>query len=541
MSIYDEVKNIPLSSIVSQYTSLSQHHNGKFRGCCPIHDGDNPNNFTVDDSTNLWYCFSGECGGGSAIEFLVKMGQADSPWDAAVKLAESHGIDVPHKNTEPPSVQDLLEASDKFCSLVKHTKKLDSYAESRGLTQEMMDQWDIGQLPTSDEIFDQLKDIHPQALEELGYVSTSFGSTRVKDHSRMLFPIVHDGHTVAYSARVIPGVDCQNAKAKYVNASNSSIFTKNNIVFGEQNLSEDTTHVIIVEGQLDAVLLHENLNLPHIAVVAVLGSTLTKGQWDTITKYAPHLESAVLLFDNDEAGIKATMNCVWLLKETEVLVPEMRLNTFLEEKNDPADLLLEGVEALDIVSPCVDYVDDVLPVLCEHKGDDFTQQWLDEHSGHFPSNIVRERFVQNLQSLGMEVKQPEFIPQKKGFTHIQHHMVAPLIRELTSFSPTMRKIIWDSIVDISLLEDLGIKDKDIEFMSEFIQQGSFGFTQEEEKAKFMAEYVWNKGDAIPSVLPIIAKGYSSSVATLISHTPPYAVWSNGFAASMWCAFLGDVE
>lgn len=44
------------------------------RSCCPIHGGDNPSAFSLyhKDGKDLWYCYSGDCGGGDAISFIQK-------------------------------------------------------------------------------------------------------------------------------------------------------------------------------------------------------------------------------------------------------------------------------------------------------------------------------------------------------------------------------------------------------------------------------------------------------------------------------------
>ncbi|MFA5416908.1 MAG: CHC2 zinc finger domain-containing protein [Bacteroidales bacterium] len=48
-------------------------------GRCPLHGGDNPNGFSVYDNGRLWNCFSGDCGGGDALRFIMKFKKVTLP------------------------------------------------------------------------------------------------------------------------------------------------------------------------------------------------------------------------------------------------------------------------------------------------------------------------------------------------------------------------------------------------------------------------------------------------------------------------------
>lgn len=61
-------------------------HGDQLRGCCPIHNGDNPRGFIVTPGKELWYCFSG-CGGGDVIALVAKMRQLSTK-DAADWIAQ---------------------------------------------------------------------------------------------------------------------------------------------------------------------------------------------------------------------------------------------------------------------------------------------------------------------------------------------------------------------------------------------------------------------------------------------------------------------
>ena len=44
-----------------------------FRACCEIHKGDNPTAFIWNKHNNLWFCYTGDCGGGDIFTLIEKM------------------------------------------------------------------------------------------------------------------------------------------------------------------------------------------------------------------------------------------------------------------------------------------------------------------------------------------------------------------------------------------------------------------------------------------------------------------------------------
>jgi DNA primase len=59
----------------------------QYRGCCPIHRGTNPREFSMNASKNLWNCFGG-CGGGDQIALVAKV--KDIPQKEAAQLIDEY-------------------------------------------------------------------------------------------------------------------------------------------------------------------------------------------------------------------------------------------------------------------------------------------------------------------------------------------------------------------------------------------------------------------------------------------------------------------
>src|ERR1039457_4235429 len=83
-------------------------------GPCPIHKGDNPTQFRVSVSKNIWNCFS-ECKhGGNTLDFIARMEKV-SIHAAALKAIEWFGLDpeaVQSKGAEDGEHQSKLPESD---------------------------------------------------------------------------------------------------------------------------------------------------------------------------------------------------------------------------------------------------------------------------------------------------------------------------------------------------------------------------------------------------------------------------------------------
>ena len=85
---------ITMEKVLEHYGILDKFKRGtdSLSGPCPIHKGNNPTQFRVSVSKNIWHCFS-ECKhGGNVLDFIAKMEDA-SIHAAAVKAIEWFKLD----------------------------------------------------------------------------------------------------------------------------------------------------------------------------------------------------------------------------------------------------------------------------------------------------------------------------------------------------------------------------------------------------------------------------------------------------------------
>ena len=93
MNAVDVIKeNIDVEKILNYY-NINYNYNGDYIRCkCPIHNGDNPTAFVVNDKF-LWSCHTGDCGNGDVFTFIEKMEDVDFI-NATKKLAEILDLNI---------------------------------------------------------------------------------------------------------------------------------------------------------------------------------------------------------------------------------------------------------------------------------------------------------------------------------------------------------------------------------------------------------------------------------------------------------------
>ncbi len=148
---------------------------------------------------------------------------------------------------------------------------------------------------------------------------------------RIIFPVRNlRGKVIAFGGRIIPrpaeagGTRSSDNQPKYLNSPETPLFQKGHHLFALDRAIgavKSAEGLIIVEGYLDALSAHE-AGIGNVA--ATLGTALTSEHLHLIRRFT---RNAVLLFDSDEAGIRAALRSVELflgsnLKASVVMLPE---------------------------------------------------------------------------------------------------------------------------------------------------------------------------------------------------------------------------
>ena len=365
----DELKRKnDIVSVVSKYVTLEQR-GSKFWGCCPFHHEKTPS-FCVDQYEGLYHCF-GCKEGGDVIRFVEKMESCDFH-DAIVRLAENAKMEVPQikadesvmkRKKEKDSAMKVLDEAAKHYHenlYKKEAKKAQDYIKMRGFTRHELEDFMLGYSMNWNELINYLlaKGFTKEQLLASG-VAQSKEEGRLYDAmgERLVFPILNSfGECIAFTARALEKTDF----AKYKNTAETVVFQKSKTVFGIHLLKKlkqekGLNNIVIVEGQIDVISMHR---WGFKNTVACLGTAFTAEHARELKKLCDEI---ILCFDGDEAGIKATLRAIEILKAADCKVKI----AVLEKGKDPDETLKEegGKEKMEKIlanaKAVIDYYIDV--------------------------------------------------------------------------------------------------------------------------------------------------------------------------------------
>lgn len=340
--------------VISQYTELKKSGSGLL-GLCPFpsHKEKTPS-FSVSELKQVYYCF-GCAKNGNVFTFLKEYQGMSFP-EAIEFLADRASIplpltDRPQQDRSIQEKQKRLHNVNQDAALYFHNHFLELksdhpakvYAAKRGLSEEIINTFTIGYATTEwDGLLRHLKSKgHAiELIEELGLCKKRQDASGHFDlfRDRLIFPIVSTkSQVVGFGGRTL-----SDQMPKYLNSSESSVFSKGRTLYGLYETSKylkADEFVFIVEGYMDFLALYSK-GLKN--VVAVLGTALTPDHTHLLKRFT---KNTVLLFDGDSAGQKASARSLPILL-AEGLYPKAIL---LPDGMDPDDYInheLYGAERL---------------------------------------------------------------------------------------------------------------------------------------------------------------------------------------------------
>ena len=341
--------------VIGSYVQLRQR--GRlYTGLCPFHSEKTPS-FTVYPNTQSYYCFG--CGNGGDVITFIKNYENLDYMDAVRLLAERAGMQMPEDSTQDDSYRKkrILEANRQAAKF--YFKNLNSesgrearkYLRRRGLSDETITRFGIGYAPDD---WGQLRDyLISKGFKESELVDASLctigrnGKPYDFFRARVMFPVIDvRGQVVAFSGRTM-GSDTR----KYVNTKDTPVFKKSKILFG-MNLAKNagTKRVILVEGQMDVITLHQ---AGFTDAVATLGTAITDEHALMLSRY---VDEVLISYDADEAGQKATRRAIDTLRAAGIPTRVIQL----EGGKDPDEIIREKgssafKSALDKASGSIEY------------------------------------------------------------------------------------------------------------------------------------------------------------------------------------------
>ena len=346
--IIEEVRSKnDIVDVISSYVKLQKKGSSYF-GLCPFHNEKSPS-FSVSREKQMYYCFG--CGaGGNVFTFLMEY-ENYSFQEALKYLADRAGVDLP----EAEYSKEARERADQKAILLEINKVAAqyfyvqlkspqgahalSYLKDRGLSDEMIHSFGLGYSNKySNDLYQYLKSkgYRDELIVKAGLVTVDerYGASD-KFWNRVMFPIMDsNSRVIGFGGRVMG-----DAKPKYLNSPETMIFDKSRNLYGlNQARSSRKPYFLLCEGYMDVISLHQ---AGFSNAVASLGTALTPGHAALIKRY---VKEVYLTYDSDEAGTKAALRAMPILKDVGITARIIRMEPY----KDPDEFIKNlGAEAFE--------------------------------------------------------------------------------------------------------------------------------------------------------------------------------------------------
>ena len=331
--------------VIGSYVKLKRSGSG-FVGLCPFHNEKTPS-FFVNPARQMYKCF-GCGGGGNVLTFIMEYENYSFP-EAVKYLAERNGIELPESEfTEEQKRRagirnTILEINTKaarfFYGMLRSPagKYAYEYLESRGLSEDTIIRFGLGYAGSGTALYQYLKKegYQDNILKETGLFKMDEKGVYDKFWNRVMFPIMDlSGHVIGFGGRVMG-----DAKPKYLNSPETKVFDKSRNLFGLNFAKQGKRkNIILCEGYMDVIAMHQ---AGFTNAVASLGTAFTEGQAVLLKRY---VEEVLLLYDSDEAGVKAALRAIPILRRNGIRGKVVSLAPY----KDPDEFIgAEGAEEFE--------------------------------------------------------------------------------------------------------------------------------------------------------------------------------------------------
>ena len=301
-------------------------------GLCPFHNEKSPS-FSVSRQKQMYYCFG--CGaGGNVFTFLMEY-ENYSFVEALKYLADRAGVELPEQEYSKEAKERadtkavLLEinklAAQYYYVQLKKEQGVHalSYLKDRKLSDDTIRAFGLGYSNKySDDLYQYLKSkgYQTEMLLKAGLVSLDERQgVYDKFWNRVMFPIMDvNSRVIGFGGRVMG-----DGKPKYLNSPETLIFDKSRNLYGlNRARSSKKPYFLLCEGYMDVISLHQ---AGFTNAVASLGTALTPGHAALIKRY---VQEVYLTYDSDEAGTKAALRAVPILKDVGITAKIIRMEPY---------------------------------------------------------------------------------------------------------------------------------------------------------------------------------------------------------------------
>ena len=317
------IETARVEEVISDFVTLRKRGVNMI-GLCPFHNEKTPS-FTVSPAKGIYKCFG--CGkAGNSVNFVMEHEHYTYP-EALKFLAKKYNIEVEEEEQTPEQIQELNEKESLFAVSAFAQKYFSdqlfkteegksiglSYFKNRDLREHTIEQFQLGYSPDSWDAFTkhaQQNGYKPEYMVKSGLTIDKNGNKFDRFSARVIFPIHNlSGRVIGFGGRILKS---EEKKAKYVNSPESDIYSKSQVLYGiyfAKNTIIKKDNCYLVEGYTDVISLFQ---AGFENVVASSGTSLTTDQIRLIKRYTPNI---TILYDGDEAGLKASFRGIDMILE----------------------------------------------------------------------------------------------------------------------------------------------------------------------------------------------------------------------------------
>lgn len=333
--------------VISGYIKLQKKGSSYF-GLCPFHNEKSPS-FSVSRDKQMYYCFG--CGAGGNVFTFIMEYENYTFVEAMKLLAQRAGVDLPQEEYSKEAQQKqnlkstLLEINKQaakyfYVQLQSEQGRIGKeYLLKRELSEETITAFGLGFANGySDDLYRYLKTkgYSDDLLMKAGLISINEKhGVYDKFWNRVMFPIMDaNNRVIGFGGRVMG-----DAKPKYLNSPETEIFDKSRNLYGLNRARTSRKHYFLIcEGYMDVISLHQ---AGFTNAVASLGTALTAGHATLLKRY---VNEVYLTYDSDEAGTKAALRAIPILKEAGISAKVIRMDPY----KDPDEFIKNlGKEAFE--------------------------------------------------------------------------------------------------------------------------------------------------------------------------------------------------
>ncbi len=315
--------------VIGQYVKLKRS-GSSYVGLCPFHNEKTPS-FHVNHDGQYFHCFG--CGvGGDVIGFMMKYGNY-SYLDALKVLAErinyilpegEMSADIVKKRELKQNLYEIHKIAARFYyeQLLSDNGKIAAeYLDKREVKLGTRRKFGLGYSPVAKgALYENLKSkgFSEETILKSGLVyKRDNGAYYDKFFNRLMFPIIDVyGNIIGFGGRVLG-----DGQPKYLNSPETEIFNKSRNLYNLNNAKNSRVReFILVEGYMDAIAIYQ-AGFPN--VVASLGTAFNENHAKVLKSYA---ESVILLFDSDEAGVKAVLRAIPVLESAGLKIKVLQVH-----------------------------------------------------------------------------------------------------------------------------------------------------------------------------------------------------------------------